>query len=156
MLGNAVTFLLLEVQAPLAHLVHPNARFDLRIGVRRSACGRYATPSIEAYLIYSKRSVPCHDGSLLPNLATLCEVERAKEWTERALLLDPDNLNLRYNCASVFVVDLREFDAALDLLEPALKTVGAEAVAWYKTDPDLDLIRDHPRFKAAFVRQQPN
>jgi len=37
-----------------------------------------------------------------------------KEWAERALLLDPDNLNLRYNFACTLVLELHEFDAALD------------------------------------------
>ena len=46
------------------------------------------------------------------------------------------------------MVELHEFDAALDLLEPVLEKLRTEAVNWTKTDPDLDLIRDHPRFKA--------
>jgi adenylate cyclase len=81
-------------------------------------------------------------------LAVLGEVERAKEWAERALLLDPDNLNLRYNFACTLVLELHEYDAALDLLEPAFQSLRIEAVNWAKTDPDLDRIRDHPRFKA--------
>ena len=32
-------------------------------------------------------------------LATLGEPERAKEWINRALLIDPDNMNARYNFA---------------------------------------------------------
>jgi adenylate cyclase len=81
-------------------------------------------------------------------LAALGEAERAKEWAERALLLDPDNLNLRYNLACTLVLELHEFDAALDLLEPAFAKLRIEAVNWAKTDPDLDPIRDYPRFKA--------
>jgi adenylate cyclase len=81
-------------------------------------------------------------------LTVLGEVERAKEWAERAMLLDPDNLNLRYNIACSFVADLREFDVAIDLLEPAFQKLRGEAMNWARIDPDLDLIRDHPRFKA--------
>ena len=81
-------------------------------------------------------------------LAALGEAERAKEWAERALLLDPDNLNLRYNLACTLVLELHEFEAALDLLRPAFEKLRIEMVNWAKTDPDLDLIRDHPRFKA--------
>ena len=80
-------------------------------------------------------------------LAALGEAERAKEWAERALLLDPDNVNLRYNIACTLVIELREFEAALDLLGPAFEKLRIEAVNWARTDPDLDLIRDHPRFK---------
>ncbi len=85
---------------------------------------------------------------LVGALAALGEVERAKEWIERATLLDPDNLNMRYNFACTLVLDLHEFDAALDLLEPLMANVRMDAVNWTKIDPDLDLIRDHPRFKA--------
>jgi adenylate cyclase len=39
--------------------------------------------------------------------------------------------------------------AALDLLVPAFeKSLRIEFLNWAKVDPDLDLIRDHPRFKA--------
>jgi hypothetical protein len=31
---------------------------------------------------------------------------------------------------------------------PASEKLRIEAVNWAKTDPDLDIIRDHPRFKA--------
>ena len=81
-------------------------------------------------------------------LAALGEAERAKEWAQRALLLDPDNLNLRYNFACTLVIDLKDYDAALDLLEPVFAQLKLEAITWAKTDPDLDPIREHPRYKA--------
>ena len=81
-------------------------------------------------------------------LAALGEAERAKEWAERALLLDPDNVNLRYNFACSLITDLHDFEAALDVLGPRFETMGIEVLNWVKTDPDLDPIRDHPRFKA--------
>jgi adenylate cyclase len=81
-------------------------------------------------------------------LAALGEAERAKEWANRALLLDPDNVNLRYNFACTLITGLHDVDAALELLAPAFERMRAEVVNWVKSDPDLDLIRDHPRFKA--------
>ncbi len=81
-------------------------------------------------------------------LATLGEAERAKEWAARATLLDPDNVNMKYNFACMLVLDLHEYDAALDLLEPLFARLRTEVMNWVKTDPDLDAIRDHPRFKA--------
>ena len=81
-------------------------------------------------------------------LAVLGEVERAKEWAERAILLDPDNVNLRYNFACTLITDLHDFDAALDMLGPRFETMSIEVLNWVKSDPDLDAIRDHPRFKA--------
>src|SRR6266581_2488620 len=80
-------------------------------------------------------------------LAVLGEVERAKEWAERAILLDPDNINLRYNFACSLIVDLHDYEAALDMLGPRFETMGIEVLNWVKSDPDLDPIRDHPRFK---------
>ena len=81
-------------------------------------------------------------------LAVLGEAERAKEWAERALLLDPDNVNLRYNFACSLITDLHDYEAALDLLGPRFETMSIEVLNWIRTDPDLDPIRDHPRFKA--------
>jgi adenylate cyclase len=81
-------------------------------------------------------------------LAALGESERAKEWAERALLLDPDNTNMRYNFACMYILDLHDHDAALDILESVLAKVRIEALRWIRTDPDLDAIRDHQRFRA--------
>jgi adenylate cyclase len=80
-------------------------------------------------------------------LAALGETERAKEWAERAMLLDPDNINMKYNFACMLVTDLHDHDAALDLLEPLFVSMRLEVMHWVKTDPDLDAIRDHPRFR---------
>jgi adenylate cyclase len=85
---------------------------------------------------------------LVGALAVLGEVERAKAWAERAMLLDPDNFNMRYNIACSLIIDLAEHEAALDLLEPGLAASGIEALNWVKTDTDLDAVRHHPRFKA--------
>jgi adenylate cyclase len=87
-------------------------------------------------------------GAGVLTLAALGEVERAKEWAARAMLLDPGNLHLRYNLACTHV-QLGEFEAALDLLGPAFEQkVHIEFLNGAKIDPDLDLVRDHPRFKA--------
>ncbi|MEO8673948.1 MAG: adenylate/guanylate cyclase domain-containing protein [Casimicrobiaceae bacterium] len=93
-----------------------------------------------------------HNGSAMSHavtaLATLGETERAKEWAERAVLLDPDNVNMRYNFACMYILDLHDDAAALDILESVLANVRIEALRWIRTDPDLDAIRDHPRFMA--------
>ena len=85
---------------------------------------------------------------LVSALTQLGQTERAKEWIERATLLDPDNLNMRYNFACALVTDLHEFEAALDLLGPTIEKLRMSSLRSMMTDPDLDLIRDHPRFKA--------
>ncbi len=81
-------------------------------------------------------------------LAALGEAERAKAWAERALLLDPDNANLRYNFACTLITDLGDVDAALDMLGPRFESMPIEVLNWVRTDPDLDSIRDHSRFRA--------
>jgi adenylate cyclase len=80
-------------------------------------------------------------------LVALGEGQRAKEWATRALLLDPGNMNLRYNLACS-MVDLSEFDAAMDLLEPIFQKAQPQGLVWMKNDNDLDPLKDSPRFKA--------
>jgi adenylate cyclase len=81
-------------------------------------------------------------------LATLGQRERAKEWMERALLVDPDNLTMRYNFVCTLANYLGEKDAALEMLRPAFEQMGGLGLINHaKVDPDLDSIRDDPRFK---------
>ena len=81
-------------------------------------------------------------------LAALGEVERAKERMNRALLIDPDNLNMRYNFACVLLIHLNDIDAALDLLGPVLEKVAIGGLNHAKVDPDFVVLHDNPRFKA--------
>ena len=86
-------------------------------------------------------------GYLAYGLAYLGEAERASHWAARALLIDPDNLTLRYNLACSMVVNLHNPEAALDMLGPYFAKVGRAMVEYASTDPDLGAIRDDPRFK---------
>ncbi|MEJ0026842.1 MAG: adenylate/guanylate cyclase domain-containing protein [Rhizomicrobium sp.] len=81
-------------------------------------------------------------------LAALGEKERASDWITRALLIDPDNMNMRYNFACTLVTQLQDFDAALDMLGPVFARWNVGFLKHAKVDPDLDRIRDDPRFKA--------
>jgi adenylate cyclase len=73
--------------------------------------------------------------------------ERAMETIERALLIDPDNKNMRYNFACVLAGYLFEKEAALDLLQPVFEHATINLVNTAKTDPDLDPLRGDPRFE---------
>jgi adenylate cyclase len=83
-------------------------------------------------------------------LGTLGEAERAKDWMNRALLLDPDNMNARYNfaCCLASYSTEQDVDAALKMLGPVFETVAAGLLNHAKADPDLNPLRDDPRFKA--------
>ncbi len=96
-------------------------------------------------------SEPDHGSALsfgITALMALGEVERGKEWIERALLVDPDNINMRYNLACSLITQANDIEAGLDLLSSVMGRVHQEPINWAKVDPDLDRVRDNPRFKA--------
>jgi adenylate cyclase len=82
-------------------------------------------------------------------LALLGEVDRAREWIERGLLLDPDNQYLRYNVACLLSAQLGDDEAAMDVLEPFFEQVKtASQLKHVEADPDMDRLRTKPRFQA--------
>jgi adenylate cyclase len=83
-------------------------------------------------------------------LGVLGQGERAKEWISRALLMDPDNMNARYNfaCSLTSLFKEPDIDAALELLGPVFEKLAAGFLDHTRVDPDLDPLREHPRFKA--------
>ncbi|PYK78877.1 MAG: adenylate/guanylate cyclase domain-containing protein [Verrucomicrobia bacterium] len=81
-------------------------------------------------------------------LAVLGKGERAKEWMGRALLIDPENLSMRYNFVCALANHLKDTEAALEMLGPAFEKMGTGLINHAKIDPDLDPLREHPRFKA--------
>jgi adenylate cyclase len=85
-------------------------------------------------------------GIMAGGFAILGDADRAREWIDRAMLIDPDNLNMRYNFACVLARHLQDKEEALKLLERCLMVGGELLVRHAETDPDFDSIRDDPRF----------
>ena len=82
------------------------------------------------------------------SLAMFGEEQRAREWIQRALLLNPDSLGLRYNLACTLVRDLGDIDEALDVLQPYFEQVESPMhIKHLEADPDFNSIRNHPRFR---------
>ena len=77
--------------------------------------------------------------------------DRAMETIERALLIDPDNLTMRYNFGCVLSAYLHERDASLNLLEPVFAQANPTLVKTALVDPDLDFLRGDPRFEQALA-----
>jgi adenylate cyclase len=80
-------------------------------------------------------------------LAILGDEERFREWANRGLLVDPDNLIMAYNFACALTQRFKDYDAALDLLEKRLALISPTLFRGLMSDPDMDPLRDNPRFK---------
>ena len=91
------------------------------------------------------------------SLAMLGEVDRSREWMRRALLLDPDNLVMRYNAACCLLRQIGDVEAALSTLGSFFDKVTSATWVWHaEADPDFEPIRDDPRFRKmiAFAKKR--
>ena len=77
-------------------------------------------------------------------LLTLGQPDRAREWADRSLELNPDDGATRYNVAC-FYANVGDLDRALDLLENSVISRS-----WIENDSDMDDLRELPRFKQIF------
>ncbi len=75
-------------------------------------------------------------------LMVLGQMDKALEWTERALALNPRDQATRYN-AACFYAKNGEIEKALDCLENSVTSR-----TWIENDPDLNALRDQPRYRA--------
>ncbi|MFZ1989513.1 MAG: tetratricopeptide repeat protein, partial [Alphaproteobacteria bacterium] len=85
--------------------------------------------------------------------AHLGEVERAKDWAERAALAEPDDQLTIYNLVCT-LVQLKERESALKYFEMFAAVTSLYNLIWAKQDTDLDPIRDEPRYKAAIAEAE--
>ena len=113
----------------------PDAQEAARRGIERAECELTLHPenSRAAYL----------DAKAL---VTLGQSDRAKEWLNRSIAIDPEDLLTQYNVACAYTA-LGDTEAAFDLLERLLPNANHETKAWIKYDSDFDPLRDHPRYQ---------
>ena len=87
-------------------------------------------------------------GAGVAALTALGEGDRARDWMRRALLIDPDNLLMRYNFGCTIARSRGDPEAALGMLGPVLERDTGRKVKSVPTDPDLASLRGDPRFQA--------
>jgi adenylate cyclase len=87
------------------------------------------------------------------SLMMLGDSERAKDWIQRALLLDPDNRNVLYNVACGLTFRNSDLEGAIELLNQYFEKVDSAAyVTHAEIDPDMDPLREDPRFKSMIAK----
>jgi len=79
-------------------------------------------------------------------LMALGERERAFDWAQRALAIDPGDPATLYNVACLYAI-ADETDLALEYLERAVEA-GFRGKDWIENDADLQGLHGHPRFVA--------
>jgi adenylate cyclase len=113
---------------------------------RARACAAKVIGPVEAALVRNPDNGAALAYGVL-SFAAAGNAERASEWIDRALLLDPDNMYMRYNLAWPVLAFFDDKEQALDLLEPALAKGGRTLVSLAEADRNLDRLRDDPRFR---------
>ena len=81
--------------------------------------------------------------------AALCHLgdrDEAVKWASKATVIDPDNPSVLYNVACVYA-QLGEIERGIDCLEQSI-TTGMGQKEWIENDPDLNPLRENPRFQS--------
>lgn len=94
------------------------------------------------------------------SFTALGDAGQARQWRERALLLDADNLYMRYNLAWPILTMSEDKETAIELLKPVLAKAGPNLIRLAASDPNLDSLRSDERFRSrlasAMGRLDPN
>ncbi|MGH8233049.1 MAG: tetratricopeptide repeat protein, partial [Rhodanobacteraceae bacterium] len=81
-------------------------------------------------------------------LGALGEAERAKARMNRAMLIDPDNWNMRYNFACALGMYLNDKEGTLEMIKTLLDTATRPLLDYLKADPDFEPLHDDSRYQA--------
>lgn len=141
---ETAALLLAESQEPVISLITAFRAMGDADGARRGA----------ELLRERSQKVLAHDpddgkamGLLAWALAVLGEHDRARELISRGMMVDPDNYEMHANFARALGA-MGELDASLNILEPLLEGIDQFRLNAFLSAPDIDVVRDHPRFKA--------
>ncbi|MGN6790035.1 MAG: TIR domain-containing protein [Rhodanobacteraceae bacterium] len=113
-------------------------------GARRSA--EFALHRAEAILARDQNNSSALVYSAYA-LASLGEGERAKVRMNRAIVIDPDNWDMRYNFACALNRYLKEKESALEMLTPLFSQITGSFLRYLKADPDLESLHGDPRYQ---------
>jgi len=113
-------------------------------GARRSA--EFALHRAEAILARDQNNSSALVYSAYA-LASLGEGERAKIRMNRAIVIDPENWDMRYNFACALNRYLKEKESALEMLTPLFGQITGSFLRYLKADPDLESLHDDPRYQ---------
>jgi adenylate cyclase len=85
-------------------------------------------------------------------LVVLGDIQRAQDWIGRALLIAPDNLDIRYNFACTLCAYPEWHEIALDHIAYVFSRSVGSIVRRADIDVDLDPVRSNPRFIEIYDR----
>jgi adenylate cyclase len=80
-------------------------------------------------------------------LQFLGQRDKALEWTERSIEIDPDDHLTKYN-AACFFLQIGEKERGFDVLEVCMPHLSRAQLDWMLRDPDFDAVREDPRYVA--------
>lgn len=84
------------------------------------------------------------------SLIMLGEEERADQWLQRALEVDPSDSIVLYNAACNYAI-MGRTEASLDYLENVIEN-GTVSLDWMINDSDLESLHGHPRYEALLAQ----
>ena len=99
---------------------------------------------------------PSNSSALVVSAAALImmgERSRADERIERALLIDPENLNIRYFCGCSYAM-AHDLTPAMEMLSSFFDGASLAMISYAEADPDLDNLRAEPEFISMLNRSK--
>ena len=93
---------------------------------------------------------PTNGSVMAMGVCALCAIgdaNRARDWIDRAMLMDPENNSMRYNLACALSIHLHDFETALELLEPYFAQMTMTQLRHIDVDPDFKDLREVPRYQ---------